>query len=104
MEEAFELYAQAKEIFRQGAFNLRMFLSNSQCLKTKIDFAERLPVSDLSTDSTPASQEVKVLGVTWYPHSDLLVFDLSGLASAADDLRPTKRNLVSLIRMTPLGF
>ncbi len=31
-KEAFELYTQAKEIFRQGGFNLRKFLSNSQTL------------------------------------------------------------------------
>ena len=39
-EEAFELYTQAKKIFRQGGFNLRKFLSNSQPLQTNIDFAE----------------------------------------------------------------
>ena len=59
-EEAFELYTQAKEIFRQGGFNLRKFLSNSRPLQTKIDSAEKLPDSDPSTDSTPATREVKV--------------------------------------------
>ena len=96
-EEAFELYIQAKEIFRQGGFNLRKFLSNSQPLQTKIDLAEGLPNSDPATDSTPAMREVKVLGVTWNPHNDSLVFDLSDLSIAADNLQPTKRNLVGLI-------
>ena len=40
-------------------------------------------------------QEVKVLGVTWNPCSDC--FDLSDLSAAADNLQPTKRNLVSLV-------
>ena len=105
-EEAFELYSQAKEIFRQGGFNLRKFLSNSQPLQTKIDFAEELPNSDPATDSTTAVREVKVLGVTWNPHNDSLVFDLSDLSVAADSLQPTKRNLVGLIGRIydPLGF
>ena len=105
-EEAFELYTQAKEIFRQGGFNLRKFQSNSQSLQNKIDFAERLPDPDPSTASTPAKQEVKVLSVTWNPHNDFLVFDLSDLSSMAGSLQPTKRNVVSLIGRfyDPLGF
>ena len=38
---AFELYTQSKEIFRQGGFNLRKFLSNSQALQARIDAAEQ---------------------------------------------------------------
>ena len=105
-EEAFELYTQAKEIFRQGGFNLRRFLSNSRPLQTKIDSAEKLPDSDPLTDSTPATREVKVLGVAWNSNNDSLVFDLSDLTSMADNLQPTKRNFVSLIGRfyDPLGF
>jgi len=62
-EEAFELYTHAKEMFHQGGFNLRKFLSNSQPLQIKIDSAEGLTDSNLATESTPAMQEVKVLGV-----------------------------------------
>ena len=42
-------------------------------------------------------QEVKVLGVTWNPCSDSLGFDLSYLSVAADNLQPSKSNLVSLV-------
>ena len=97
-EEAFQLYTQAKSIFRQGGFNLRKFLSNSRTLQTRINAAEMSPSSpssDLSTDFPSATrEEIKVLGVTWDPDSDLLIFDLS---AAAHDLQPTKRNVVSLI-------
>ena len=106
-EEAFELYTQAKSIFRQGGFNLRKFLSNSRTLQTRINAAEMSPSSDLSTDFPPATrEEIKVLGVTWDPDSDLLIFDLSDLSAAAHDLQPTKRNVVSLIGRfyDPLGF
>lgn len=42
-DEAFDIYTQSKEIFRQGGFNLRKFLSNSKTLQTRIDRAEGLP-------------------------------------------------------------
>lgn len=106
-EEAFELYTQAKAIFHQGGFNLRKFLSNSQPLQVQIDAAERSTDSDSSKDLTPATRgPIKVLGVTWDPNSDFLIFDLSDLSVAAHDLQPTKRNVVSLIGRfyDPLGF
>lgn len=69
-EEAFELYTQAKEIFRQGGFNL------------SIDSTEGLPNSVAFTSTT---QEVKVLGITWNPQNDTLIFDLSsGVQSTAN--------------------
>ena len=51
-------------------------------------------------------QGVKVLGVTWSPHSDSLVFELSDLSIVADNLQPTKTNLVGLIGRiyNPLRF
>ena len=89
-----------KEVSTSGSF------SNSQPLQTKIDLAKGLQNSDPATDSTPAIREVKVLSVTWNPHNDSLVFDLSDLSIAADNLQPTKRNLVGLIGRIydPLGF
>ena len=59
----------------------------------KINSAEGLS----HTDSHANTQDVKVLGVTWKPSSDLLVFDPSHIFAEANNLQPTKRNLVSLI-------
>ena len=59
------------------------------------------------TDSHANTQDVKVLGVTWQPSSDSLVFDPSHILAEANNLQPsTKRNLVSLIGRfyDPLGF
>jgi hypothetical protein len=102
-EEAFSLYVQSKEIFRQGGFNLRKFMTNSVPLQTRIDCAE-----GLSNEAQPKKQteEYKVLGVTWNAQSDRLVFDLSDLHNVAINLQPTKRNVVSLIGRfyDPLGF
>ena len=89
--EAFELYSQAKEIFRKGGFNLRKFLSNSLQLQTRINEAEQLP-----HPTEFEREEVKVLGVIWDTLNDTLVFDLSELSETAKGLQPTKRNLVSL--------
>lgn len=101
IDEAFELYTQAKEIFRKGGFNLRKFVSNCLPLKTRIDAAEQL------LDSTESErEEVKVLGVIWNTLNDTFVFDLSELSETAKSLQPTKRNVVSLIGRfyDPLGF
>lgn len=119
-DEAFELYAQAKELFRRGGFNLRKFLTSSKELQQRIDQAEEIPKQaaspDPSTDtyaqtvlgtqSPKGPDECKILGILWNPSSDCLVFDISELAQVAANLLPTKRNLVSLIGKfyDPLGF
>ena len=118
-DEVFKLYATSKKLFREGGFNLRKFLTNSKCLQEKIDFHESPNPDDSSPQddqtfsettlgiSQPLKmEEHKVLGVPWNPESDQLMFDISDLAKAAIDLKPTKRNLVSLIGRfyDPLGF
>ena len=119
-DEAFELYAQAKELFRWGGFNLRKFLTSSKELQQRIDQAEEMPRQPASSDpltetyaqtvlgtqSPKGPDECKILGVLWNHSSDCLVFDISELARVAANLQPTKRNLVSLIGKfyDPLGF
>ena len=119
-DEAFELYAQSKELFRRGGFNLRKFLTSSRQLQQRIDHAEgtssQASFTDHSTETyaqtmlgTPppsGSDECEILGVLWNPSSDYLIFDISELAQVAANLQPTKRNLVSLIGKfyDPLGF
>ena len=105
-DEAFELYKQSKDIFRQGGFNLRKFVSSDHSLQQRIDAVEK-PRDSAATSSSPAVKEdLKVLGVTWDPKNDSLVFELSELSASADALQPTKRNVVSLIGRfyDPLGF
>ena len=114
----FKLYATSKKLFREGGFNRRKFLTNPKCLQEKIDFHESPNPDDSSPQDDQTSEttlgisqplkmeEHKVLGVPWNPESDQLMFDVSDLAKAAIDLKPTKRNLVSLIGRfyDPLGF
>ena len=103
IEEAFELYVQAKEIFCKGGFNLRKFLSNCHPLQMKMDAAERLAEAP---ESEKGGAHTKVLGVNWNANDDTFTFDLSELSFTAVDLQPTKRIVVSLIGRfyDPLGY
>ena len=116
-EAAFELYTQSKDIFRRGGFNLRKFVSNSQELQQRIDCAEGMTHSfheleesfaQATLGMTPNASigEYKILGVSWNPTSDHLIFNLTKLARLTSCLQPTKRNVVSLIGRfyDPLGF
>ena len=55
-EEAFELYVQSKQIFREGGFNLRKFLTNSKHLQEQIDLKETQCTSSLSRDEPTYSE------------------------------------------------
>ena len=117
-EEAFKLYVQSKQIFREGGFNLRKFLTNSRHLQEQTDLKETQCTSSLFRDEPTYSEatvgtshpsrreEHRVLGIPWNPASDQLLFDTSFITQLAHDLSPTKRNLVSLIGRfyDPLGF
>ena len=81
-EEAFELYVQSKQIFREGEFNLRKLLTNSKHLQEQIDRKETQCTSSLSRGKPTYSEamlgashplraeEHRVLGVLWNPASD----------------------------------
>ena len=115
-DEVLNLYTRAKEIFREGGFNLRKFLTNAKRVQEQINLqeADGPPQQDeptyseatLGTSQPTGMEEHKVLGVPWNPESDQFIFDVSHLATLALDLEPTKRNLVSLIGKfyDPLGF
>ena len=121
-DEAFELYAQAKAMFGRRGFNLWKFLSNSMKLQQRIDCAESKQLKNstaplgsldkmyaqatLGTQPVKDPGECKILGVTWDPTSDCLIFDVSEIARLTADLQPTKRNLISLTGRfyDPLGY
>ena len=58
-------------------------------LKTKL---KSMP----GTIEKKTSSDSRVLGVHWNPMKDILVFDLAEIANYARDLKPTKRNVVSI--------
>jgi len=118
-DEAFDLYTQSKQIFHEGGFNLRKFQTNSRQLRAQIDCLEPPRVASSHQQDEPTYSETtlgpvqpsgveeqKVLGVSWNPDSDLLIFEVTELARLAFNLHPTKRNVVSIIGKfyDPLGF
>ena len=56
-DEAFELYSQSEIIFREGGFNLRKFVSNSQQLQYRIDATERQHASRQPSSSKDCLEE-----------------------------------------------
>ena len=120
-KEAYKLYRDSKSILKQGGFNLRKFRSNSSMLQLMIDSQEMPDPSagnpNFEIDETYASAtlgstlkqhcgESKVLGVRWDVAADQLVMSLEDIASAAVELEPTKRAIVSLMGRVydPLGL
>ena len=119
-DECFHLYKTAKELFLNGGFNLRKFLTNSCRLQQRIDDAEkrrsgRASPSELEDSYVKATlgnmqqtqpEESKILGVRWNPLVDQLIFDTVEIARLAGALKPTKRNIISTIGKfyDPLGF
>ena len=120
-DQGFNLYSQAKEMFRTGGFNLRKFLTNSRALQEQIDRAEGLKLPTMEDahciEETYAEAtlgglqctdvgEYKVLGVSWNPNSDQLIVDVTELAQLATTVQLTKRNLISVIGKfyDPLGL
>ena len=101
-KEAFELFTQAKKLFRRGGFNLRKFLTYSKELQLKINQAEGISCQAVSTDPSTKTYaqavlgtqsptepgKCKILGILWNSSSDHLVFDVSELAQVATTLQP----------------
>ena len=96
-QEAYTVYASAKEILSHGSFNLRKFVTNSASLQALVDSQEaagtpgtKSEAQVMEADETyvkatlPASTykhpaEHKVLGVRWDTTLDQLVFSLDAI-------------------------
>ena len=115
--EAHSVYGKSKQILKDGGFNLRKFRTNSLTLQKKIEAIEGASSNHslaeesytgatLGTSQLVGSQEVKILGVRWNPHTDCRTFSVSDIARAAEIIEPTKRNVVSIVGRfyDPLGF
>jgi len=123
-DEAYQLYNTSTRIFADGGFHLRKFVTNSVSLQQKIiartqnlsefkhvvvangDVVEENASYTSTLLNSEMSDSQKILGVSWNPVSDSLVFDIRGIASALRTLKPTKRNVVGFSSRfyDPLGF
>ena len=118
-EEALQLYLQSKDILKQGGFNLRKFLTNSECLQLRIKELEN--TSDhignevnqdtyakctLATAQRPHVDEQKILGICWNFKSDHLVYEFQNIDNCFKEPKLTKRRAVGIVGRfyDPLGF
>jgi len=111
-EEAYQLYAVSTRLFVEGGFNLRKFMTNSQLLQQRItahvqNLGHSKSVAATQSDvvkenatyastlfSGEMSDNQKILGVSWNPVIDTLVFDIRATAMALLTLKLTKRTVV----------
>lgn len=124
-DRAERLYCIANERLLAGGFRLRKWLSNSPKLKEVICQSD-CPDDKVSDDvdgksfdnqtyakatlgTTGERGEApvdKVLGIQWNSETDTFHFDLNQVAEKANDLVPTKRNILSVLAglYDPLGL
>lgn len=122
--EAYQLYVLSKQLFKEGGFNLRKFVTSSASLCQRIAAGEQNSEQNQSTSytgssvveedttytsnllegSVPGGQ--KIFGVSWNPVTDVLEFDIREVAKSLQALEPTMRNIISfaLRFYDPLGF
>ncbi len=112
-DQAYALHQASKQLLKEGGFNLRKFCSNSALLQMRVD-TEEVPTKPvgLSTEHTEEAEETyvsstlgpgqkvhsgerKVLGIRWDITTDQFVMTLEDIASAAAELEPTKRAIVT---------
>jgi hypothetical protein len=116
-ESAYLLYTKARERMNEGGFKLRIWRTNDSELRTQIQES----ANDLdkhveeAEDQTYAKEMLacqaggqfgKVLGLEWDCVRDLIRFDFDHLTEKAQNLEPTKRNVLSLLAciFDPLGL
>ena len=113
----YDLYLKAKTRLAEGGFKLRKWKTNDSELRERIDCAESLTnqndgaADDLSYAKTTLGSESakgteKVLGQAWDTNRDKIIFDFESIISAAGRLKPSKRNVLSVLSRVfdPLGL
>ncbi|MCA4774575.1 hypothetical protein IHO13_05250, partial [Wolbachia endosymbiont of Mansonella perstans] len=91
-QEAFKIYKEMKDIFKNASMNIREFFSNDN------DFNKLIP----ENDRAEVSQTKKILGINWNPVTDSIGIVLKPWDSSV----LTKRAILQFIasQYDPLGF
>lgn len=117
-EKAFTMYEKSKNRPTRGGFKLQKWMTNDRALKDLTDQNEnRKPASKrVSTKEETYAKftlgaEVskscpKVLGLLWDYGNDEICFDLATIVAKAQEIRPTKRNVLSVLAsmFDPVGI
>ena len=92
----------AQQIFQQGGFNLRKWVSNSALINDKIKSTEE-KISEIDDSSIAETllgqgdaQGAKILGVSYDKETDRLYINVREIAKNGLTLKKTKRNLLSM--------
>ena len=120
--KAFDLYKNAKYMFREGGLELRKWESNSEKLMENIKRSEQNMIENVTpnfvedtetyADSvtnkvTPSNDvESKTLGILWDKGKDEFVFRFNEMCASSDKMKCTKRNVLAKIASIydPIGY
>ena len=91
--EGQQFYEIAKSCLSSARFELRKWVTNDDKLQQYFNYKESN--GNLTTNNTNR----KVLSLTWCTENDTFVFDLKNLVTLAEDLKPTKRNMLRISAM-----
>ena len=103
-EKAFNLYLKSKELMKCGGFQLRKWETNDDDLREKIRRSEEEVFCE--TDSVKSGDEIKILGVRWWPGEDVLKFSMEEIVEGASDYGVLSKRYVLKIMSSifdPLG-
>ena len=99
-KEGVQMYQTAKQILKEGGFNLRKWHTNSVILQEKI----LQGTSDVRGSELPS--KVRVLGLEWNKNTDCLLCDWEDVYNYLQNLPPTKRSVLRFAAkiFDPLGI
>ena len=119
VESAYTLYEKARDRLAKGGFKLRKWVTNDEKLTSMIQSREeetfRNEKTEQENDISYAKTTLgfddkaphhKVLGMDWNYLNDTVLFDFEPILQKAEGLKPTKRNILSLLAgvFDPLGM
>ena len=116
--KAFALYNGSKDRLANGSFKLRKWMRNDEVLRGLLaQDVNRKTANDgitngeetyakLTLGSEISKSCPKVLGLPWGCENDLICFSFEKIVAKAQDIRPTKQSLLSLLASMfhPLGI
>ena len=95
-----KVYETTKSCLSSASFELRKWVTNDEKLQQYFNSQES------NGNPTTSNTNRKVLGITWCTENNSFVFDFKNLVTLAEDLKPTKRNIlrISVMFYDPVGL
>ncbi len=109
VESVYGMYERSRSALSSGGFRLRKWVSNNSELTARIRCKEMdFDKNDESLDKAVKNEDDtmhKVLGLCWNFKTDTVLFDFQPIIQRAENMKPTKREILSLLTgvFDPLG-